>query len=291
MPKQSPKPDLTMHSIDENIERFSQDLKAYFPSKEAILLEAQALSKKNQTNRKRVLKNAALASLSAILLATIWLLDPVLQSDDLVSDIGKTAKYKMQDGSTITLNTNTRVFVENRLFSRRLVLVQGEALFNAVHSWRPFIVLANATQIRDIGTQFNVRNVQTGAIVTVLEGAVEVTLLEDKTHRIRQVLSQNQTLHTSVDSMSAPAWVSPSAAIVWQQGKLLLDGTPLSEAVSEFQRYRQAPIIIADSKAAQLRISGAYDIQDIEALMHTLPMSIAVKVSRLGDGSVVISSR
>jgi transposase len=63
----------------------------------------------------------------------------------------------------------------------RLVLVlsellRGEALFVVEHNpGRPFIVSANRTKIRAVGTQFNVRRRLDDTDVTVLEGVVQVT--------------------------------------------------------------------------------------------------------------------
>ena len=61
--------------------------------------------------------------------------------------------------------------------------------------------------------------------------------------------------------------------------------------VNELQRYRKAPITLTDAKLGKLRISGAYDINGIESLIDTLPISVPVKVHRQADGSVMIKPR
>jgi transmembrane sensor len=286
MPKQTTHIEMQTKKLDENIQPYASVLKEYFPTREEILYEAQALTQKNLATRKRNLKNASLGTVLSLLIAATWMLDPVLQSDYLTTGIGQTQVYNMADGSTITLNTNTIVQAENRLLSRQVKLLQGEALFNVAHGWRSFTVQANDTHIRDIGTAFNVFNTNNGAIVTVLEGSVEVTI-DNK----NQLLTQNQTLQTSINQFKAPATVDTSTITAWQQGNILFDGTPLGEAVKEMQRYRKAPIILNDTKAAKLRISGAYDIKGIESLLDTLPISVAVKVNRNINGSVEITSR
>jgi transmembrane sensor len=286
MPKQNNHIEMQTKKLDENIQPYASVLKEYFPSREEILYEAQTLTKKNLATRKRNLKNAALGTALSLLIADICILDPVLQSDYLTTSIGQKHVYNMADGSTITLNTDTIVQAENRLFSRQVKLLQGEALFNVAHGWRSFTVQADDTHIRDIGTIFNVYNTNNGAIVTVIEGSVEVTSGNEN-----QLLTQNQTIQVSMNQFNDLAIVDASSIAAWQQGKILFDGTPLSEAVKEMQRYRKAPIIINDTKAAKLRISGAYDIQGIESLLDTLPISVAVKVDRKINGTVEITSR
>ncbi|WP_020168271.1 MULTISPECIES: FecR family protein [Methylotenera] len=270
--------------LNNNISPYTKVLKDYFPSREAILLEAQALTQKNQA-RKRLLKNAALGSVLSLFLLT-WIIDPIIKSDYLNTQIGQQISYTLTDGSNVTLNTNSIVKSEIRLRSRRLELVQGEALLNVTHEWRSFTVQANNAYIRDIGTVFNVRNTYDGAIVTVLDGAVEVTT-HDKTY----LLTKNQSLTTSINQLNPSIVEDANTTMAWQQGKLLFDGTPLTTVVSEIQRYRKAPITLNDAKVGKLRISGAYDIKGIESLIDTLPISVAVKVTRQTDGSVIISNR
>lgn len=286
MPKQNNHIEIQTKKLDENIQPYASVLKEYFPTREEILYEAQALTQKNLATRKRNLKNSAIGTVLSLFIAATWILDPVLQSDYLTTGIGQKHVYNMTDGSTITLNTNTIVQAENRLLSRQVKLLQGEALFNVEHGWRTFTVQANNTNIRDIGTVFNVFNTNNGAIVTVLDGSVEVT-----TGNKNQLLTQNQTLQTSDNQFRDITTVDTSTITAWQQGKILFDGTPLGEAVKEMQRYRKAPIILNDTKAAKLRISGAYDIQGIESLLDTLPITVAVKVDRKVNGTVEITSR
>lgn len=219
-------------------------------------------------------------------MVSAWLIDPVLQSDQFTTAIGQQTTHTLLDGSVITLNTHTVVRTETRLRSQHIALIQGEASFQVAHSWRPFMVYANHATIRDIGTVFNVRHIQEGVTVTVTEGAVEVS-----TPTARQILTQNQTVTTRHDSIEPVQSITATTAAAWLQGKLIFDGTPLREAIAEIQRYRQAPIIIQDEKAARLRISGEYDIQGVESLIDTLPVGIAVKIQRAPDNTVTIQSR
>lgn len=265
---------------DGLLQPYAAALKDYFPSREAILQEA-----KSHVSRSRKVKKAVQGATLAAVLAAVIIADPILQQQTLTTQIGQRADYTLADGSRIILNTNSVVRAESHLRSRQIKLVQGEALFTVEHGWRPFTVDANRTHIRDIGTIFNVRNMTEGAIVTVLEGEVEVTV-----NRQTQRVTQHQTLQTSLGNMGDVVAANPEVAMAWQQGKLMFDGTPLAEAVRETQRYRAAPVIIGDAKAAKLRISGAYDIKGIESLIDTLPASVAVKVNRKADGAVEIRS-
>jgi transmembrane sensor len=272
----------TASQQQEELQNLTDILKVHFPSKELILKEAKAYNKRQQV--KRVVK--ALGTSLGLIFLAIGIADPVLQQQEISTAIGQQAMHTLSDGSQITLNTNAKLRVEMHLRSRKIYLTDGEALFNVKHAWQPFTVFVNRTTIRDIGTVFNVRNDAQGTWVSVLEGAVEVSARHEK-----QRLEQQQGLLSSNQGLESISTNKLSQINAWQQGKLLFDGTSLSEAITEIQRYRAAPIVISDEKAKKLRISGAYDIAGIDSLISTLPDTLPVKVSHQKNGSVVVKHR
>lgn len=265
-------------SADE-LTPYTQALREYFPSREALLQEA-----KRQTRRQKLLKKTTAAVAIPLAFALSWMLDPVLHSESLRTEIGQQASVDIKDGSHVALNTNSVLVIEQHLYSRRLHLQRGEALFTAQHGWRPFTVYANQTEIRDIGTVFNVRNTLDGAVVTVVEGSVEVS-----TAQAKRVLTNDVSVSTQAGVISESRCTS--ANIAWQQGRLMFDGTSLTDVISELQRYHRGHIEIADAKVAQYRLSGEYDIKGIDALIDTLPEIMPVRVTRRDDNSIAIMHR
>lgn len=266
-------------STPDALSPYTQALREHFPSREALLEEA-----KRQTRRQRMLKKVTAGVTFSVALALSWVIDPVLHTEHLQTMVGQQAGYDLKDGSHVDLNTNSALVVEQHLYSRQLQLTQGEALFTVQHGWRPFTVFANQTQVRDIGTIFNIRNTANGAVVTVVEGSVEV-----RTRQAQRILTKDISVTTQGGVISESRCTS--ANIAWQQGRLMFDGTPLSEVVSELQRYHREPIKIVDTSVARYRLSGEYDINGINALLDTLPEIMPVQIDRQADASVVIRRR
>jgi transmembrane sensor len=238
---------------------------------------------KRQIRRQQLLKKTTAAVAIPLVFALSWMLDPVLHSESLRTEIGQQVSVSLKDGSHVALNTNSILVVEQHLYSRQLHLKQGEALFTVQHGWRPFTVYANQTEIRDIGTVFNVRNTLDGAVVTVVEGSVEV-----HTSQAKRVLTKDVSVSTQAGVISESRC---TANIAWQQGRLMFDGTSLADVISELQRYHRGHIEMADAKVAQYRLSGEYDIKGIDALIDTLPEIMPVRVTRRDDNSIVIVHR
>lgn len=282
---------------DDALQPYAAALAQHFPSRQALLVEARAQTTR-QRRRKQVATTAG-TTLGVALLVGTWWLDPVWRTQELRTAVGERSSATLSDGSMVQLNTGTVLQVQSRLRSRQLVLLQGEALFSVgkgwADSWKPFIVHAPGAQVRDIGTTFDVHVREHETRVTVVEGAVEVTLPGAAAGNAPpQRVNAGQAWSASSAGGAAAisvAHADPARVTAWQYGKLVFDGTPLADVLAEVQRYRRAPIRVLDERAARMRVSGEYDVAGIEALIDALPATLPVRVLRAADGAVVVESR
>jgi transmembrane sensor len=90
--------------------------------------------------------------------------------------VGEQRTIRLQDGTRLTLNSNSKVVVRFAKAQRHVTLARGEAYFEVVHNQqRPFIVTVGDHEIRDVGTVFMVRYGNGNAAITLLEGEVTVS--------------------------------------------------------------------------------------------------------------------
>lgn len=287
---------------EELLVPYAAALRGAVPDRETLLAEARAQTAQQRKRRTQRLR-ATGSALALAVVAGVWAVDPAWRSQELRTAVGERSSVTLSDGSRIQLNTGSVLRVQSNLRSRQIALVQGEALFTVTHGWRPFVVHAPGATIRDIGTVFNVRLQAAGLRVTVLEGAVEVRPAHsDAASAAQEVragqmwsgggsagsLSSGSAAGTAAGTVSA---ADSEQATAWRHGKLVFDGTPLAEVVAELQRYRRAPIRVADAAAARMRVSGEYDLAGVEALIDALPATLPVRVERAADGSASISAR
>jgi transmembrane sensor len=88
---------------------------------------------------------------------------------------GEQRSVRLDDGSTVDLNSQSKVRVRFSEHRRDVELLEGQALFRvAKDKERPFIVATDNTHVRAVGTQFDVYRKTSGTVVTVLEGRVAV---------------------------------------------------------------------------------------------------------------------
>jgi transmembrane sensor len=94
---------------------------------------------------------------------------------NLTTETGEQRFVKLADGSTLELNSRSRVRIRFSDRERDIDLIEGQALFHvAKDSARPFIVRSGSTLVRAVGTEFDVYRKASGTTVTVVEGRVAV---------------------------------------------------------------------------------------------------------------------
>lgn len=209
--------------------------------------------------------------------------------------LGERRVITLADGSRIHLNTASAVEVAMRKHSRRIRLVKGEALFEVAHDpRRPFLVDAGAARLRAVGTAFNVRIRDTVVELTVTEGVVAVA--EDTVDVHRPDVSKIVAGGGAVIGSGAVAPTALDPAILrqrtaWQDGVIELDGETLAQAVAEFNRYRDPPIIIGDPRLANLRVGGRFEVDEAEKFLIAIEGSFPISVIPATDGSILLVTR
>ena len=196
---------------------------------------------------------------------------------------GQNFSQKLPDGSTIELDTDSRLQVTLYQNRREAVLLQGQAMFHiSKNPERPFHVLTEAAQITVLGTEFAVRNISGQVSVAVQEGKVRVT----PSARTPVILLAGDSLSLS-ETGAVQKTIPPSAVGSWRSGRISFDNTPLSEALAEFERYAPTGLQLNDPALGRLRISGSFEVAKFQQFTRALPQVLPVHIS---GGRIVAAS-
>lgn len=234
-----------------------------------------------QRLRPRWIAAASLAVL-AIFVATFFVLN-VDRRPIYATDVGEQRSIRLPDGSMLQLNARSRVRIDFSASERAVELFEGQALFKvAKNPARPFIVQSGDARVRAVGTQFDVNRKQGGMTVTVVEGKVAVLpttpssgrgvnaaprstatgalqLANDVSNADAILITAGEQLTVSRTAETQTARVDVGVATAWTRRQLILESMPLTEAAEEFSRYTTRKLVVEDSAANPLRISGVFD--------------------------------
>jgi transmembrane sensor len=198
--------------------------------------------------------------------------------------IGGQRRITLADGSSVILNTNSRLDVNFSANRRDLRLVRGEAYFDVVHDKvRPFTVHASNYVVRDIGTAFDIHLSKSGLVeVGVTKGSVEVMPAGGR-HGAGAVKSlgvllagHNIVLGQPVERVEVLSAVDMGRKLAWRQGDLIYTGQPLREVLADISRYSDIKIELADAALEDLPVGGAFRADQIGAIFAALENNFGI---------------
>jgi transmembrane sensor len=246
--------------------------------------------KKLRRTRRSIIGNGIAVGLIAVLSATLYrggAFDRMRA--DYYTSVGEVRSVTLADGTRVDLNTDTAIAVRYTAGERRIELLRGEAFFDVVHDTaRPFVVADDALEARDIGTQYSVRTAGNGALgdVRVEEGIVEVVGRGG-----RVVLNADDVASLTSLGNLAVTKADVASDTAWRTGKLVFSGQPLREVLATLERYRYGRIVVLDSRAANQKVSGIFDLRDTDQALQVLQDNLPVSVTHLTGMMVVVRSR
>jgi transmembrane sensor len=212
------------------------------------------------------------------------------------TDIGEQKSIEPGEGSTINLNTASRVTLDFSASLRRVELSQGEAFFDVdSDDGRPFIVATRHGDVVVKGTAFLVRVEEDGLEVVVKEGYVEVHEQSTGSGVTPPVASLKAGEVARIDDAGSARIdaVEPEIMIRklgWRDGMLMFDGNTLDEVVHEVSRYTPVNIVIEDAALRERRIGGYFRVGEVEDLMATLENDFGIQVNRVNDNEIRLTA-
>lgn len=186
--------------------------------------------------------------------------------------LGGQRVVRLTDGSTATLASNSELRAMLGRHERDLDLVRGEAFFEvAKDHTRPFVVHAGGYQVIAVGTRFDVRRGSDGMRVVVTRGVVRLQSARDPEQTATE-LPAGSIAVVKGDSVAVHHEPLDQVAeyLSWRSGYVVFHGTPLADAVQEFNRYNARKIVIADPSLDDLKVGGNFRLDNSGAFVRLM---------------------
>ncbi len=257
---------------------------------------------------------AAFLVMLSISVVLTWQL--VLPHDQVLQTaVGEVAEFELEDGSIVTLNTDTQLKIEYSKTRRAVTLVKGEANFKVVKKAdSPFVVFAGSGIVWAVGTEFVVRDLGERVGVTVTEGRVKIFSetepnkldLPSEQHSNPSNVEDSQALALGTEALLEAGesltfdqvileterlpTSSLSKRLAWKNQSLIFTGETLSYAVQEISRYTERDIVVIDDALLDLEIGGHFRTDNIDDLLAGLGENWDIAVEVTDDNRILLSS-
>lgn len=230
---------------------------------------------------RRIFLGGSVAAGLAVVVGAASYMTRALGAERYRTPIGGMRVIPLSDGSVVFLNTNSEIAVRYTASLRFIDLLQGEALFDvAKNKQRPFIVQSGTTQVRAVGTSFNVKALPDQPVqVLVREGIVEVK---------RPGVPLAPVVMVAMNSRATAPQDSPIVAkpvetaevgreLAWRVGRIAFHGETLGEAAAEFARYSDVRIRIDDPEIANQKVTGLFVSADPVGFANAVAISFDLR--------------
>jgi len=208
---------------------------------------------------------------------------------DIATGKGERRTLTLADGSTVTLNGNSAVDIAFSDKERLLILRAGEMLIatHADHtdSPRPFLVKTSHGIARALGTRFSIRLAEDRTRVAVFEHAVEIT-----THQGGKYVVPSGQQATFDQARILDTAIADPNARQWENGMLVARNMRLFDVIEELNKHRYG-FLRCDPAVADLRISGALSLDDVDASLQTLVEGFPLQIREWHRYWIVIEPR
>ena len=207
----------------------------------------------------------------------------------------------LKDGSTVLLNTESRIRIKYSQGERRVTLLKGEAYFSVARDEvRPFIVEVNDRRLRTAQAGFRVRKLDGDPIdVLVNQGQVDIVPSNHTASAPILAIGPNTRVVLSdrvggLAVVERPHPIAPEVvtrALAWRDGKLALEGETLKQAADAFARYSDTRIQIRDPDLAREPVTGLFTANDPVGFSRAIARVFDAKLEQNGDDVVLTRSR
>lgn len=227
-----------------------------------------------QKNARRIAIAASMVV--ALACAGLWYLQT--RGTTYRTAVGGFSSVPLQDGSRVTLNTDSKIQLDINKRERAVRLERGEAYFEAAPDpQRPFVVKAGSRRITAVGTQFSVRRVGDDDVeVVVTEGRVRV---EDDSSAKPVLLDAGGIARAGSGGLrvATQAISQVNDALSWRTGFVVFRDAPLSQAAAEFNRYNTRKLLIQDATIASIPVSGRFRTDNVDAFVRLVQSGFPVQ--------------
>jgi transmembrane sensor len=247
---------------------------------------------------------ASIAAVGLIAGTLIWYQS--FRTPIYATTFGEERFITLEDGSVVDINSHSKIRVRFSARERDVDLLEGQALFHvAKNPARPFFVNSVTTQVRAVGTEFDVYQKRGGTVVTVVEGRVAVLLRsEAPTGEVADpkdatvphagksgargpqsgdnapiYLSAGEQVLVTPVAMQKTDHPNIAIATAWTQRQLEFESASLSDVAEEFNRYNERQLVIQDPTLYDFHISGVFSSSDPASLVRFLRERPGVRVT------------
>jgi ferric-dicitrate binding protein FerR (iron transport regulator) len=269
----------TKYPSDENLQTSFENLLLIVGNNRDKRKKGAFLS---QTINFHVFKIAAVVAIFLVSFAAIYWIVDNNSTGEIVDELsipiikranpaGVKSKITLPDGSTAWLNAGSKLTYPEKFGEVRGVNLSGEAYFEITeNSRRPFIVKTQLSEIKVLGTEFNVNAYEKNSeeFISLIKGKVTVSMLENDTSSL--LLPGEQIVINEKKGIGRVLSFDSLAITGWKQGWLVFKNAAKEEMVTKLSNWYGVDIELLNKPEKEWKVNGYFQNQTLEMVLDRL---------------------
>jgi len=252
---------------------------------------ADEQQRKETVKRRLYISISSAAAVLAFVLFGIWL---STANVTVVTRYGEKKSVLLPDGSMVILNANSSISYPMlwQINHHRNVELRGEAYFKVVHlNNNPsniteedrFRVQTNRLHIEVLGTEFDVKDRNHTAKISLTNGSVSVFSMISGRHYILK--PKQMALETRQEALKIVS-SDPSVEQAWVEGNRKMQKTKVRDILQEFEDVYGRRVTLGDPEMGDIEIDGTISFKSEESVLFVLANILNANVKK--DSTAIV---
>lgn len=184
----------------------------------------------------------------------------------------------LSDGTVVTLNKHaTLKYPEQFSGATRKVVLNGEAFFEvAPNKQKPFIITTQQSQIKVVGTSFNVKGFTKTTEVIVATGIVEVS----KNSKAVLLHPNEMAVVHNNEAGIVKQTITDKLYNYYQSKEFVCNGTPLNRLVEVLNQVYDKEIIIENPQLKNLPLTATFRNESLDNILLVISETFNINITR-----------
>jgi ferric-dicitrate binding protein FerR (iron transport regulator) len=195
------------------------------------------------------------------------------------------AKISLDDGSNLTLNSNSSIEYSNDFKNNRRIKLSGEAYFEVAHidNQNKFIVEAKDFEITVVGTKFNVTAIENSDIIEVSVTEGIVTVRQKDSDDFIEIYKDEKVSFNCVTKEITKSNSTCENDIFWITKKIVFKNAQISEVASTLSSVYGIDVVIGLTDTDSLRLNTSFENNSLEEVIKILELTLDIKINKTGN--------
>ncbi|MFA6403163.1 MAG: FecR domain-containing protein [Salinivirgaceae bacterium] len=205
----------------------------------------------------------------------------------VVNNLTEPQKVELPDGSNVFLNKDAQISYNHSYnHDQRNIKLNGEAFFEVVpNPQRPFIVECNQTNVKVLGTSFNVNVSTSYTEVIVKTGRVE--FYKNSATESNVILLPGEK-GCFIDGALSKTNNEKMNFLSWKDRKLVFKAMPLSQVISDINHTFHCKIEIGDTSINNLLITTTFNNIPLSGIMESITLAFDLKLVKQTENNYLL---